>query len=168
MGEGKEARKSKHECLWVHMKGQSQLSEFYSILLCTVFFWSQSCSSFHLGIIQFVFSRHLGNFTIILHCVKGSLKCNMRFFIYVIYFSWLLWTVLFLLTQTLISETLFFHENRRRWENTVNHILINLSHNKQTSTLSQWWFSDSTNARFNASFMSHSLLCVSICPIIYE
>lgn len=92
---------------------------------------------------QFVFSRHLCNFTIILHCAKGSLKCHMRFFTHVIYlilfFLVSLNTVLFLLRQTLISaRKLWFQPPRKQkaMGKTVSrshaHHKSLLSHNKQS------------------------------------
>lgn len=126
---------------------------------------------------EFVFSRHLCNFTIILHCAKGSLKCNMRFFTCVIYFSWFLWTRFCSRLGKLWFqlETLFLHENRRQWGKqwAVHTLVINLSSltinsPSCSSSPSRWWFSHSTNARFNASFNSYSPLCASIRTIIYE
>lgn len=143
----------------------------YSILLkSTLFILPRNYS-------DFVFSRYLCNFTIILRCAKGSLKCNMRFFTCVTYFSWLLWTVFCSCLGKLWFqlETLFLHENRRRWGKQwdVHTLIINLSSltinsPSCSSSPSCWWFSHSTNARFNASFSSYSPLCASIRIIIYE
>lgn len=125
----------------------------------------------------FVFSRHLCNFTIILHCAKCSLKCNMKFFTYVIYFSWLLWTLFCSCLGKLWFqlEILFLHENRRWWGElwAIHTLVINLSYltinsPSCSSSPSSWWFSHSTNARFNVSFSSCSPLCASIRSIIYE
>lgn len=152
------------------------LSDFimYSILLKLIlFFLSPRNYS------EFVFSRHLCNFTILLHCAKGSLKCNMRFFTYVIYFfsPWFLRTLFCSCLGKLWCqlETLSLHENRRQWGKqwAVHTLIINLSSltinsPSCSSSPSRWWFSHSTNARFNASFSSYSPLCASIRTIIYE
>ena len=144
----------------------------YSILLKSILFFISPTNYS-----EFVFSRYLCNFTIIFHCAKGSLKCNMRFFTYVIYFSWLLWTVFCTCLGKLWFqlETLFLYENRKRWGKqwAVHKLVINLSSLTITSpscssSPSCWWFSHSTDARFNVSCSSHSPLSASIRTIIYE
>lgn len=178
MGEWKEARRKQ---TWM-LVGTYERTESafcilfnfitYNILLKSILFFISSRNYS-----EFVFSRHLCNFTIILHCAKGSLKCNTRFFTYVIYFSWLLWRVFCSCLGKLWfqQETLFFHENRRWWGKqwAVHILVINLSSltinsPSCSSSPSHWWFSHSTNARFNAFFISYSPFCASIRSIIYE
>lgn len=126
---------------------------------------------------EFVFSRHLWNTTIILPCAKHSLKRNMRFFTCLIYLPWFLWTAFCSCLGKLRFQlqTLFLHENRRRWgkQRGLHMLVINLSplttnSPSCSSSPSRWWFSHSTNARFNASFSSYSFLCASIRTIIYK
>lgn len=89
---------------------------------------------------EFVFSRHLCDFTIILHCAKGSLKCHMRFFahtIYLFFFLVSLNTVLSLLRQTLISARSSIPPwKQKAMGKTVSHSQAHhkslLSHNKQS------------------------------------
>lgn len=99
---------------------------------------------------EFVFSRHLCNTTIILPCSKHSLKCDMRFFTCVIYLPWFLWTAFCSCLGKLWFQlqTLFLHENRRRWgkQRALHMLVINLSSLTTnspscSSSPSRWWFS---------------------------